>query len=169
MHSQLIIILWGFYINWQFFFRKVSKFSHQKEGLIINIVYFMRVWSHFLKNLKMMIKKDRSKLWLSEFLWKEVILCTNCSRPAPNVLKLCFLKKNTLFLKKINFLLFYRVKQVSKMAISHVPCSTYQILRESSTMLYVPIRSITVTPFCSFFLAVFNQVHFLATLCLIPY
>ena len=25
------------------FFRKVSKFSHSKEGPIINIVYFMRV------------------------------------------------------------------------------------------------------------------------------
>ena len=46
-----------------------------------------------------------------------------------------FLKKNNkkhmLFLKKINFLLFYMLEQASKMAISHVPDSTYQILRES--------------------------------------
>ena len=35
-----------------------------------------------------------------------------------------------LFLKKINLLLFYMIEQVSKMAISHVPGSTYQILRE---------------------------------------
>ena len=35
------------------------------------------------------------------------------------------------FFKKIHFLLFYMLEQVSKMAISHVPGSTYQILRES--------------------------------------
>ena len=42
------------------------------------------------------------------------------------------------------------VKQVSKMAISHVPGSTYQILRESSTMLYVRIGFITFTSFVAF-------------------
>ena len=41
--------------------------------------------------------------------------------------------------------------------------------RTDYATLYVPIRSITLTSFCSFFLAVFNQVHFLATLCLIRY
>ena len=42
-----------------------------------------------------------------------------------------------LLLKKINLLLFYMLEQVSKMAISHVPGSTYQILRESFLFCYL--------------------------------
>ena len=43
-------------------------------------------------------------------------------------------------MKKINFLLFYMLEQVSKMAISHVPGSTYKILIKFQSVYVKRIR-----------------------------
>ena len=48
--------------------------------------------------------------------------------------------KKTCFFLKINLLLFYMLEQVSKMAISHVPSSTYRILRESFSQYHTRMK-----------------------------